>query len=398
MKVLSVVGARPQFVKAFPLSRALRREHEEVLVHTGQHYDAGLSDVFFAELDIPGPDHHLGIGSDTQGRQTGRMMIELEALYEAETPDVVLVYGDTNSTLAAAMVAAKREAALCHVEAGLRSYNRAMPEEVNRVLTDHVSDLLCVPAERARSDLAAEGITEGVVVTGDVMYDAIRWARERAVGSSDLLADLDVEEGTYVLATVHRAGNTDDRSTLKAILGALSALPKPVVLPAHPRTVSRIEEFGLEDVTGGIRLVDPVGYLDFVRLLDGAERVATDSGGVQKEAFYLDTPCVTLREETEWVETVDAGWNVLVGAESAAIRAALIDEITLPAKPSLYGDGNAAEAIVAALAGLEGTTADPTVDPAADRRNGGGSDRTAGDDRDSRNSHDDRDDDSDDNE
>ena len=350
MKVLSVVGARPQFIKAFPLSAALRESHEEVLVHTGQHYDTGLSEVFFDELAIPEPDHHLGVGSDTHGRQTGRMMVELEALCEQEAPDAVLVYGDTNSTLAGAMVAAKGNSLLCHVEAGLRSYNRAMPEEVNRVLTDHVSDVLCVPTERARSNLAAEGITEGVAVTGDVMYDAIRWARERAADSSDILAELGVSEGEYVLATVHRAGNTDDRGSLAAILRTLSALPVEVVLPAHPRTVARIEEFGLGDATAGIRLIEPMGYLDFVRLLDGADRVATDSGGVQKEAFFLDTPCVTLREETEWVETVEAGWNTLVGADPEAIRAALTDERDRPPKPSLYGDGTAAEAIVAALA------------------------------------------------
>jgi UDP-N-acetylglucosamine 2-epimerase (non-hydrolysing) len=350
MKVLSVVGARPQFIKAFPLSAALREAHEEVLVHTGQHYDTGLSEVFFEELAIPAPDHHLGIGSDTHGRQTGRMMIELEALCEQERPDAVLVYGDTNSTLAGAIVAAKGESTLCHVEAGLRSYNRAMPEEINRVLTDHVSDVLCVPTERARSNLASEGITAGVAVTGDVMYDAIRWARERAAASSDILAELGVSEDEYVLATVHRAGNTDDRHRLEAILRTLSVLPKPVVLPAHPRTVARIEAFGLEDAAAGIRLIEPAGYLDFVRLLDGARQVATDSGGVQKEAFFLDTPCVTLREETEWVETVEAGWNTLVGADPAAIERALTGECDRPPKPSLYGDGTAAEAIVAALA------------------------------------------------
>lgn len=365
MKVLSIVGARPQFVKAFPLSRALRRDHEEVLVHTGQHYDVGLSEVFFEELDIPEPDHHLGVGSDTHGRQTGRMMVALEALCETEAPDVVLVYGDTNSTLAGAMVAAKRDSVLCHVEAGLRSYNRDMPEEINRVLTDHVSDVLCVPTDGARESLAAEGITEGVFVTGDVMYDAIRWARQRAAASSSILAALDVSEGEYVLATVHRAGNTDDPDRLQAILGALSAVPKPVVLPAHPRTVKRIEEFGLADATRGIELIDPVGYLDFVRLLDGAERVATDSGGVQKEAFYLDTPCVTLREETEWTETIDAGWNTLVGADPEAIRAGLTSALDLPTKPCLYGDGHAAAAIVAAL------TESMAVDDAGDDSGGG---------------------------
>jgi UDP-N-acetylglucosamine 2-epimerase (non-hydrolysing) len=366
MKVLSVVGARPQFIKAFPLSRELRREHEEVLVHTGQHYDAGLSDVFFEELEIPEPDYHLGVGSDTHGRQTGRIMLELDGLCEEEAPDAVLVYGDTNSTLAGAMVAAKRSGVLCHVEAGLRSYNRAMPEEVNRVLTDHVSDVLCVPTERARSNLVAEGITENVSVTGDVMYDAIRWARERAAASSDVLSHLGIGEEGYVLATVHRAGNTDDRHRLEAILTALSAIPRKVILPAHPRTVERIEAFGLENAADGIRLIDPAGYLDFVRLLDRAERVATDSGGVQKEAFFLDTPCITLREETEWVETVECGWNRPVGADSRAIRRALESEFDRPPKPSLYGDGNAAAAVVAALTDVGAGTASASDDGEAD--------------------------------
>jgi len=350
MKVLTVVGARPQFVKAFPVSRRLRRDHEEVLVHTGQHYDEQLSAVFFDELDIPEPDHHLGVGSGSHAAQTAAMMTGLEPLVESEAPDVVLVYGDTNSTLAAALVAAKAPTRLAHVEAGLRSFNRSMPEETNRVVTDHVADLLFAPSQVAAGHLHDEGLDDGVVVTGDVMYDAVLAVRERSRARSTVLERLDLEPGGYVLATVHRAGNTDDRERLAAIVAGLEASPRPVVLPAHPRTVRALEAAGLRDrARSAFRLVEPVGYLDFVRLLAAAERVATDSGGVQKEAFFLDTPCVTLRDETEWVETVAAGWNVLVGADADRIATALAAERDRPPKPQPYGDGTAAERIVEAL-------------------------------------------------
>ena len=351
MRILSIVGARPQFVKAFPVSRRLRREHEEVLVHTGQHYDEALSDVFFDELDIPEPDYHLGVGSDTHASQTASMMTALEDVQAAESPDLVLVYGDTNSTLAGALVAAKSEPALAHVEAGLRSDDWEMPEEVNRVLTDHASDLLFAPTEAAVEGLRNEGITDGVHLTGDVMYDAIERARERAVEHSTALADLGVAPGEYVLATVHRARNTDDPERLSTIVSALSDAPLPVVFPAHPRTTDALERHGLLAAANEATiLTDPVGYLDFVALLSGAERVATDSGGVQKEAFFVGTPCVTLRETTEWLETVDAGWNVLVGADGDAIRAAIRRPYDPPPKPDLYGDGDAADRIAAVLA------------------------------------------------
>ena len=350
MKVLSVVGARPQFVKAFPLSRALRERHEEVLVHTGQHYDEELSDVFFEELSIPEPDHNLGVGSGGHAEQTAAMMTGLAELVEAEAPDVVLVYGDTNSTLAAALVAAKEEPKLAHVEAGLRSHNWSMPEEVNRVLTDHCSDLLFAPTTEAAENLRAEGLYDKVHRTGDVMYDAILAAKDRALSGSTILDDVDVAEGEYVLATVHRAGNTDDPARLRSILEGLGDAPAPVVFPAHPRTVAAMEEYDLLGLAEErLTLIEPVGYLDFVRLLAGAERVATDSGGVQKEAFYLDRPCVTLRDETEWTELVESGWNRLVGADRGAIRAALSGPVDRPPKPSLYGGGDAAENVVAAL-------------------------------------------------
>ena len=345
--VLSVVGARPQFIKAFPVSRHLRERLSEVLVHTGQHYDFGMSDVFFEELDIPEPDYNLGVGSANHATQTAEMLRRIDEVVETERPDLLLVYGDTNSTLAGALVAAKRNIPVAHVEAGLRSDNWAMPEEVNRVLTDRCSDLLFVPSERAVETLAAEGITDGVAVTGDVMYDAITSVRGRAALVSTVLDDLEYGEGEYVLATVHRQANTDDPTRLASIVEGVASSPRPVVVPLHPRTQNALERHGLwERATAELDVIDPVGYLDFVRLLDGADRVATDSGGVQKEAFYLDTRCVTLRDETEWVETVEAGWNELVGADAEAIRAALRRTDDLPEKPSLYGDGRAAERVV----------------------------------------------------
>jgi UDP-N-acetylglucosamine 2-epimerase (non-hydrolysing) len=321
-----------------------------VLVHTGQHYDAELSDVFFEELGIPEPDHHLGVGSGTHATQTARIMARLGPIVDREAPDALLVYGDTNSTLAAAMVGAKRDCAVVHVEAGLRSFDRGMPEEVNRVVTDHVADLLLSPTAAGLSNLADEGLEDRTRVTGDVMYDALLMARERATEETTVLDDLGLTPGEYVLATVHRARNTDDPARLAAILDGLGAVPDPVVLPLHPRTEAALREHDLwATANDRLEIIDPVGYLPFVRLLDGTRRVATDSGGVQKEAFFLDTPCVTLREETEWVETVDAGWNELVGADADAIRVALTRDWPLGEKPAPYGDGDAATAVVEAI-------------------------------------------------
>jgi UDP-GlcNAc3NAcA epimerase len=351
MDVVSIVGARPQFVKAFAVSRALRQEHEEVLVHTGQHYDEELSDVFFDELGIPEPEYNLGVGSDTHGRQTAAMLEGIEEVLEAESPDVVLLYGDTNSTLAGAIAGSKLNPIVAHVEAGLRSYNREMPEEINRAMTDHASDLLFPPSEAAAENLRKEGITDDVHVVGDVMYDSILWAREVAAEESTILKELGYEDGDFILSTVHRAGNTDNSEKLESIIHGLSEGPLPVVLPVHPRTKNQLKEYDLwERAITDLDIIDPVGYLDFVRLLDASERVATDSGGVQKEAFFLDTPCVTMREETEWVETVESGWNVLVGADKNAIDAAIKDERKPTEKPSPYGDGTAASMIVDVLA------------------------------------------------
>ena len=358
MKVASIVGARPQFVKAFPVSSALEEAHKEVLIHTGQHYDDEMSDVFFRELPISEPDVNLGVGSQPHAKQTAEMLLGLHDVFAEHEPDIVLVYGDTNSTLAGALVGAKRDVLVAHVEAGLRSFNRQMPEEINRILTDHCSDVLFTPCERATETLAAEGITQNVVNSGDVMYDSLLEVRERARERSSVLDWIGYEDGEYVLATVHRAENTDDPERLVEIIAGLGESTRPVVFPAHPRTEQALDRTGLlGDLPDAIDLIDPVGYLDFLRLVDGAERVATDSGGVQKEAFYLDTPCITLREETEWEETVACGWNVLVEADSDAIAHNLGHVFDTATKPAPYGDGDAAARIVSALeSGLEGTT------------------------------------------
>ncbi|AZH24759.1 non-hydrolyzing UDP-N-acetylglucosamine 2-epimerase [Haloplanus aerogenes] len=350
MDVLSVVGARPQFIKAFVVSRELRATHDEVLVHTGQHYDEELSDIFFEELGIPEPDYDLGIGSESHATQTARMMIGLEEVVEEYAPDILLCYGDTNSTLAAAIVASKFDLELAHVEAGLRSFNRGMPEEINRILTDHASDILFAPSERAVDHLQSEGITEKVYNVGDVMYDSLLWAREEAKNRSTIREDLGVANEEYLLATVHRPRNTDDRERLKTIITSLAIDQRRVVFPAHPRTIDRLKRYDLLAMTEEeLTLIDPVSYLDFVSLQAGAEVIVTDSGGIQKEAFFLDVPCITLREETEWPETIEAGGNLLVGADAGAIREALANPPQLSSNSEPYGDGTASKKIVEVL-------------------------------------------------
>ena len=356
MKVVSIVGARPQFIKAAPVSRQLRQEHEEILVHTGQHYDDNMSAVFFGELEIPPPEYDLGIGSGSHGAQTGRMLESIEKVLLAEQPDWVLVYGDTNSTLAGVLAGAKLHIRTAHVEAGLRSFNRAMPEEINRVVADHMSDLLLCPSQTAVDNLAAEGIVRGVHLVGDVMadalQDALRWGRNR----SDLLRRLGLEEGGYLLATVHRAENTDNADRLCQILAAFVGIHEPIVLPVHPRTRAKVAQLGevfqQEMADSGVQLIEPVGYLDMVLLEAAARLILTDSGGIQKEAYWLGVPCITLRNETEWVETVDAGWNILVGADTdlivQAVESFRPNSQSIP-HPILYGDGHAARRIVQLL-------------------------------------------------
>jgi len=344
MKILTVVGARPQFIKCAPVSREIRKEHEEILVHTGQHYDREMSDLFFEELKIPRPDHNLGIGSGTHGRQTGAMLAGIEELILQEEPDLVLVYGDTNSTLAGALAAAKLHVPVTHIEAGLRSFDRRMPEEVNRVLTDHCSDLLLCPTETAVENLKREGITAGVHLTGDVMVDALLEHTEVARASS-ALANLGLERGHYRLATVHRAENTDDPARLASIIRALGDIGD-VVLPCHPRTEKMLKNTGLyEEANKRIRLIPPVGYLEMLALESGTTTILTDSGGVQKEAYVLGVPCITLRETTEWVETVQDGWNMLVGSDREAIVRVARGFVPDEKRSDVFGKGEAAAEI-----------------------------------------------------
>jgi UDP-GlcNAc3NAcA epimerase len=327
MKIVSIVGARPQFIKAAVLSREIRKEHTEVLIHTGQHYDENMSQVFFDELDIPAPNYFLGIGSGSHGAQTGAMLAGIEEVLLKEQPDCVLVYGDTNSTLAGALAAVKLHIKVAHVEAGLRSFNRRMPEEINRVLTDHVADLLLCPTQTAVDNLAAEGITAGVHLVGDVMYDGLLWAVERGKRTSTILADLGLSPKNYALVTVHRAENTDDPERLGGILDALNQIEETIVWPVHPRAHKKLEELNWQPAEH-IRLIEPVGYVDMATLEAQARVILTDSGGMQKEAYWLGVPCITLRDETEWVETVEAGANEIVGTSAPCIVDAYIAKKT----------------------------------------------------------------------
>ena len=345
-----MVGARPQFIKAAPVSRALRAKHEEFLLHTGQHYDDAMSDLFFRQLDIPAPDINLEVGSGPHGAQTGAMLAGIEKAAQQFRPDWILVYGDTNSTLAGALAAAKLHVPVAHVEAGLRSYDRRMPEEINRVVADHVSTLLLCPTEVAVANLAREGITTGVRMVGDVMYDAFLQNLPRASAAGTVLSDLGVEAGAYQLLTVHRAENVDQPERLREILRGVAASGRPTLFPAHPRTRAALR--AAEDAPGAnTRMIDPVGYLEMLVLEDGAEAVVTDSGGVQKEAYFAGRPCITLRDSTEWTETVTVGWNVLVGTDAAAIAKAMVEFRPTAGRPALFGDGHAAEQVVAAIAG-----------------------------------------------
>ncbi len=348
MKVLTIVGARPQFIKAAAFSRALRERHQEVLVHTGQHYDPELSDVFFEELALPKPDHHLGVGSGSHGRQTGQMLERLEPVLEKEAPDRVVVFGDTNSTLAGALAAAKLRLPLAHVEAGLRSFDRSMPEELNRIVADHCSDLLFCPTKTAMEQLAREGLAERAHLTGDIMYDSLLQHLPLIEGRSGIMERLGLAPGEYALATVHRPANTDDLEALGRIIDALALLDEPVVFPMHPRVRLALVSSDLE-TPANVRAIDPVGYLEMLALERRARTVITDSGGVQKEAYLLGVPCVTLREKTEWPETLAGGWNVLAGTEPQRIVEAARRPRPGGEPPQVFGDGHAAERMVGLL-------------------------------------------------
>jgi UDP-N-acetylglucosamine 2-epimerase len=357
MKVLTVVGARPQFVKAAPVSRVLRRSHDELMVHTGQHYDDALSAVFFRELEIPAPDLNLEVGSGPHGAQTAEMIRRLEPVISEHEPDGVVIYGDTNSTLAGAVVASKvayadgRRPWLAHVEAGLRSFNPAMPEERNRIVADHLADLLLAPTPAAMENLAREGLADRGELVGDVMADTFRWAEPLSEAYLPQLAD---ELPGYLLVTLHRAENVDDPQRLAALFEALD-LDRPVLLPMHPRTGAAMERAGLR-LPANVHPMEPVGYLAMVALERHAAAIATDSGGVQKEAYLVGVPCITLRTETEWVETVAAGWNRVIGGDPDQLRSVLGDAAFMDRarpRPVLFGDGRAAERIVEAIEELQ---------------------------------------------
>jgi UDP-GlcNAc3NAcA epimerase len=356
MKVLTVVGNRPQFIKAAAVSGPLRAEHEEVLVHTGQHYDDALSEVFFRELGLARPDRELGIGDGSNTSQTARMLSALEPLLAEIAPDAVLVYGDTNSTLAGALAAAQRRIPVAHVEAGMRSFDRTMPEELNRVLCDHMSDLLLCASETAAENLRSEAAHGAIEVIGDVMVDVACSWRERASSLTEALSRHGLTSGNYLVLTAHRAGNVDRAERLQSLLLVLDALPKPLIFPLHPRTRARMDAAGLMgrlETIEGLILTEPLGYVEFAALVHGARAVLTDSGGVQKEAYLAEVPCVTLRANTEWVETVDTDWNTLVDLDPERALTAL--QRPLPSDhPRLYGDGKAAERCVAAIAAIDG--------------------------------------------
>jgi UDP-GlcNAc3NAcA epimerase len=345
MRFASIVGARPQFVKLTPVSKALRQQHEELIIHTGQHYDYCLSARFFDELAIPTPDYHLNCGSGTHAMQTARMLEGIEQVLIKERPDWVVAYGDTNSTLAGALAAAKLGIPIAHIEAGLRSFVRTMPEEINRVVTDHLSERLFCPTKIARRHANSEGILRGVEVVGDVMYDILLQVQPKIEAHAQvLLPELGLKPQDYILVTVHRAANTDDPVAMRNIAHALNKLEMAVIFPVHPRTRACLKQYGIT-WEKHIQLIEPVGYVDMLALERAAYRVLTDSGGVQKEAFFLGVPCITLREETEWVETVEVGWNVLVGSCWESIVEAVSLPKPQPPQENPFGKGDAAQRI-----------------------------------------------------
>lgn len=346
MKIITVIGARPQFIKAAAVSNKLREKHEEILVHTGQHYDENMSKIFFDELNIPYPNYNLSVGSGGggHGKQTGEMMTKLEEIYVKENPDMILVYGDTNSTLAGALVASKMLIPVVHVEAGLRSFNKAMPEEQNRILTDHISSKLFAPTETAIRNLKNEGIVENIYNVGDVMFDAVLHFGEIAKKNSTIIERLNLKDKEFILTTIHRAENTNNISRLKNIIEALNASEKTIVLPLHPRTKKYVSDYNLE-FGDNIIVIDPIGYLDMLALESNCVKIVTDSGGVQKEAFFMKKPCITMRDETEWVETVENDWNRIVGTDKEKILDAIVNFIPSQPQMDIFGDGKSSEKI-----------------------------------------------------
>ena len=354
MKIVTIVGARPQFIKAAPVSAALRKNNTEYLIHTGQHYDENMSKLFFDELGIPQPDLNLGIGSGLHAQQTAQMLIGIENVLLEQKPDLVVVYGDTNSTLAGAIAASKLNIPIAHVEAGLRSFNKAMPEEVNRVLTDKISNYLFCPTQTAVSHLKAEGITDGVFLTGDVMLDASLHFSKLADQKGSVVERLGLAPKEYILATCHRPQNTDDQNTLTQIIEAFTESGQQIVFPVHPRTKGFLNKFGLYEKienASNLMLIEPVGYLEMIQLERDAKKILTDSGGVQKEAYFYQVPCITMRPETEWTETVNDGWNILVGADKEKILNAMSNFNPNHEHNNHYGDGNASGKIAELLNG-----------------------------------------------
>ena len=346
MKIVSIVGARPQFIKVSVVSKELRKICHEILIHTGQHYDFELSKIFFQELNIPEPDYNLDVGSGSHGLQTGEMLKRIEQVLIKEEPDFVLVYGDTNSTLAGALAAVKLHIPIVHVEAGLRSYDKSMPEEVNRILTDHCSDILLCPTKNAVENLKHEGIEKEVFLTGDVIVDALLNNIKIAEDNSNILEILDLKTKEYLVATIHREANTDNKENLKNIVDAFCEIDKLIVFPAHPRTVKFLKKFGFyEKLSKHIKLITPLGYIDFLKLLKHAKKIITDSGGIQKEAYILGVPCITLRDTTEWIETIEVGWNVLIESDREKIIQAVEEFEPTGSKGDVFGDGTASKKI-----------------------------------------------------